>query len=277
MHLLRYTGNVSKEEFKRRVGAQSFWYHSYYFDNRFQVRGHYNIGADILDYGFPKDMAGMKILDIGTGSGWFAIYFEQQGAEVTTVDARGYSDFDVYGRYAYPTPLDEQREPDQIDDEGGPLYYSPVSGGFWIMKDILGSDVRFRNARVYNISPDLFGRETFDLVFMGAILLHLRDPIGALMAARSVCRDQLIATTPVCVDAAEENALPRQYLPYTAIDKISWWLPNLACFHHWFLAAGFREVNVERELTLRSDIEHRDEEGRIINASQILRVGCASI
>ena len=42
-------------------------------------------------------MTTMSVLDIGTGSGWFATYFEQRGAQVTTIDARGYSDFDVYG------------------------------------------------------------------------------------------------------------------------------------------------------------------------------------
>jgi protein-L-isoaspartate O-methyltransferase len=44
----------------------------------------------------------MRVLDIGTGAGWFAFYFEQLGAEVVTVDARGYCDFDVYGRPGYP-------------------------------------------------------------------------------------------------------------------------------------------------------------------------------
>jgi len=277
MHVLRYTGTSNKEEFERRVGELPFWYHSYYFDNQLQVRGDYHIGADIEDYGFPPDMEGMKILDIGSGAGWFSTYFEQQGAIVTATDARGYCDFDRYGYHQYTDPSDEGRnEPDRIDEDGNPVYHSPVSAGFWIMMDLLGSKIRFRNARAYDISPALFGGETFDLVFMGALLCHLRDPIGALMAARSVCTGRIIATTPVIQGEPAKKTPPRQYLPYTEIDQITWWLPNEACFRHWFLAAGFRDVNVERRLTMRCDVE-RFHNKRSVNASQVLGLGTATV
>ena len=276
MYRLKFTGSLTKDEFEERCAAQKWWYHSYYFDNGYQVRGDYNIGADIEDYGFPESMDGMRVLDIGTGAGWFAFYFEQLGADVTTVDARGYCDFDVYGRYYYPQPDSEGKTPDRYLEDGTPIYYSPVSGGFWIMKEILGSRVRAVNARAYDLRQEMFGRRSFDLIFMGAILCHLRDPIGALMAARRLCRGQIIATTPVVIGEPESEVGPRQYLPYTEIDNITWWLPNEACFRHWFLAAGFRDVDVSKSITLRCDVEHRDPEtGRITNENQILRVGTA--
>jgi len=278
MHRLKFTGSLTKDEFEKRCAAQRWWYHSYYFDNGYEVRGDYNIGADIADYGFPQKMDGMRVLDIGTGAGWFAFYFEQLGAEVTTVDARGYCDFDVYGRYYYPQPDSEGKVPDRYLDDGTPIYYSPVSGAFWIMKEILGSKVRAVNARVYDLRQEMFGRQPFDLVFMGAILCHLRDPIGALMAARRLCRGRIIATTPVVIGEPESEVGPRQYLPYTEIDNITWWLPNEACFRHWFLAAGFRDVDVSRSITLRCDVEHKDPDtGRITNESQTLRVGTAVV
>lgn len=275
MYELHFTGNLSEAEFNNRCQRQPWWYHSYYFDNGFSVRGDYNIGADIENYGFPSSLQGLKVLDIGTAAGWFAFHFEQLGAAVTAVDARGRNDMDEYGRHDYP-PIGD-RKPDRIGPEGEPIYYSRSSGAFWTMRDILGSRIRFRNARVYDISPELFGGEKFDLVFMGAILCHLRDPIGALMAARSVCAGQLVATTPVVLGEPEAEVGPRQYLPYTGIDSIGWWLPNEACFRHWFLAAGFREVDISRQVNLQDDVEHRDETGRIVNETQLLRVGWAKI
>ena len=277
MHQLRYTGVLADAEFHAKCSTQKLWYHSYYFDNGFTVRGDYNIGADIDSYGFPIDMSGMNVLDIGTGGGWFALYFEQRGAKVTTVDARGYCDFDAYGRYYNPPVSSEGREPDRFADDGTPIYYSPVSGAFWIMKEILGSKVQFVNARAYEVRPELFGGQRFDLVFMGALLCHLRDPIGALMSARSVCARQIIATTPVVIGEPEAETLPRQYLPYTDLDDISWWLPNEACFRHWFLAAGFKEVNIDRKTIIRCDVENRNERGRVVNADQQLRVGIGFI
>ncbi len=272
---LHFSGDVSADEFNRRCAERENWYHSYYFDNGYAQRGDYNIGADIHDYGFPPSMQGMKVLDIGTGAGWFAFYFEQLGAEVHTVDASGYADFDVYGRVEEPGLDSAGRAPDRLDERGNPVYDSPVSGAFWIMRDLLKSRVRFQNSRVYDIRRELFGGTRFDVVFLGAILCHLRDPIGALMAARRVCAGQVVATTPVVIGEPESEVLPRQYLPYTSLDRISWWLPNEACFRHWFLAAGFRDVNIETSITLRCDVEHPDPNGRIVNADQTLRLGRA--
>ncbi|MGA7415094.1 MAG: methyltransferase domain-containing protein, partial [Bryobacteraceae bacterium] len=194
---LRFTGHSSREDFDRRCQSLPWWYHSYYFDNGFTIRGDYDMAADVTDYGFPQSMSGMNVLDVGTGAGWFSFYFEQLGAEVTTVDARGYSDFDVYGRFNYPPIEEEKPAPDQVDADGAPLYFSPVSRGFWLMKELLGSNVQYKNARAYDIHPDLFDGKKFDLVFLGSILCHLRDPIGALMAARSVCKHRVIAATTV--------------------------------------------------------------------------------
>src|SRR5437879_1860889 len=101
-HQLRFTGTCDQAEFTARCAEHDFWYHTFRFDNGFMQRGDYDIGYDVADYGFPPDMRGMSVLDVGTGSGWFATYFEQAGAEVTTVDARGYCDFDVFGRATYP-------------------------------------------------------------------------------------------------------------------------------------------------------------------------------
>jgi hypothetical protein len=123
----------------------------------------------------------------------------------------------------------------------------------------------------------MFKGRRFDLVFMGALLCHLRDPIGALMAARTVCESRIIVSTPVVLGEPEGEVMPRQYLPYTEIDRISWWLPNEACFRHWFLAAGFRSVDVSRSITLRGDIEHRDSSGRVHNENQTHRVAHAKI
>lgn len=274
-HLLRFSGDIDVEEFNKRCDELPWWYHSYYFENGFKTRGDYDIGADIDAYGFPESMEGMRVLDVGTGAGWFAFYFEQLGAQVVTVDARGYCDFDVYGRPFYLSIEKENRSPDRFEQEA-PIYHSPVSRGFWIMKEILKSGAEFKNARVYDLNPEMFGGLKFDLVFLGALLCHLRDPIGALMAARRVCKHRVIASTPVILGETEPEALPRQYLPYTAVDKISWWLPNEACFRHWFLAAGFIGVDVSRQVNLRADIQ-RHEDGKWANGDQILRVGSAFV
>jgi SAM-dependent methyltransferase len=261
---LAFTGTASEEEFRARCAEHDYWYHSFYFDNGFEQRGDYDIGRDIESYGFPEDMTGMSVLDVGTGSGWFATYFEQRGADVTTVDARGYSDFDIFGRPAYPDISDEKPEPDVRLPDGRALYFSPVSKAFWIMKELLGLRAEPANARVYELGPDLFGGRSFDLVFVGALLMHLRDPIGALMAIHSVCRGRVIATSFLLEGGADPPVM--QLLQG---DKIAWWAPNRSCLIAWFEGAGFTRVDLAGAVKLTVDKPYFDAQGHSSAANQV--------
>jgi 2-polyprenyl-3-methyl-5-hydroxy-6-metoxy-1,4-benzoquinol methylase len=265
---------MTQEDFTRHCSTNTErWYHSYYFDNGYEVRGDYDIGSDIQDYGFPKSMNGMKVLDIGTAAGWFAFYFEQQGAEVTAIDARGRDDYDLYGKFEYPTPESSGRKPDRFDESGRPVYYNPVSHAFWRMRDALQSKLLFRNLRVSEISKETLDGAEFDLVFMGAILAHLRDPIGSLAAVRKICRGHIIASTAIM---QEHIDVPGQFLPYIEQENDIWWLPDKSCFEKWFVAAGFDNVDVSRQVTLRPD-QPRYENGKVANRSRVLTIGSASV
>ena len=48
---------------------------------------------------------------------------------------------------------------------------------------------------MYDLDPDVHG--SFDFVFMGSLLLHLRDPAGALMAVRRVAGGELLSVDSV--------------------------------------------------------------------------------
>ena len=273
---LKYTGKEDQQAFERVCAEHDFWYHSFYFDNGFQKQGDYDIGKDIEQYGFPKDMSGMSVLDVGTGSGWFATYFEQLGADVTTVDARGFSDFDVFGRYKYPDIKEEKAKPDKILSNGQEVYYSPVSKGFWIMKETLGLKAKYVNARIYDICPELFDGKTFDLVFLGSLLMHVRDPIGALMAIRSVCKDRIISNTLI-LDANPEEIPVMIMLADDFNNKFNWWQPTKACVIKWFKAAGFAQVNVDRTVNLTTDEVYVDDKGKSSGCNQTLYLVDASI
>ncbi len=275
-HRLHFSGGMGPQEFDSRCRENPWWTHSFYFDNGFHVRGDYDIGSGLAAYGFPESLEGLRVLDVGTASGWFAFYFEQQGAEVVTLDPGGPSDTDIYGRGAAPATDWKGRPPDRTAEDGAPVFYGAANRGFWIMKDVLGSHVQYKSARVYDISPTVFEGQKFDLVFLGGILGHLRDPIGALMAARSVCKHRIIATAAVAPGEGGSDTPPRQYLPQPEVDGTRWWLPNAACFREWFLAAGFIGVDVSREVTLKCDVP-RTRDGRRINSDEILRIGTAFV
>lgn len=91
------------------------------------------------------------------------------GANVTAFDARGLCDMDVIGRWAYPSLIEEEQEPDVVTAKGTPVYCNRPAKVMLTVNRFLKLDLDFCSGRVYDIPNILSGKE-FDVVFMGAIL-----------------------------------------------------------------------------------------------------------
>ena len=79
---------------------------------------------------------------------------------------------------------------------------------------------------------------SFDFVYVGSLLLHLRDPVAALAAVRSVCAADAVIVD--AIDLAKTLRFPRQ--PVATLDgrgRPWWWKPNLAALARLAEAAGF--------------------------------------
>jgi tRNA (mo5U34)-methyltransferase len=90
---------------------------------------------------------------------------------------------------------------------------------------------------IYQLSPETVG--VFDIVFCGALLIHLSDPLRALYALRSVTREYAIISTPV--DILSLNIRPTARFYGTLLGQ-SYWQPNLKCLKQWIIASGFSRV-----------------------------------
>jgi tRNA (mo5U34)-methyltransferase len=109
--------------------------------------------------------------------------------------------------------------------------------GFLIAKEALGSGVERLDLSVYDLDPGVHG--SFDLIYMGSLLLHLRDPVAALERVRAVCRGQLVA--------ADAINLPLSFLPFPlarldGVGRPYWWEPNPRAFWRLVHGAGFDVV-----------------------------------
>ena len=112
---------------------------------------------------------------------------------------------------------------------------------FELARDALGADVQRRDLSVYDLSPEEIG--TFDFVFMGSLLLHLRNPAGALLATRSVVRGQFLLLEPVLVSLS--LLFPRTPLASLwQLDEPRWWPPNKAGLRGLVESAGFEVLEV---------------------------------
>lgn len=104
----------------------------------------------ILDrIGLPADMRGLRALDIGCSDGYFTFEMERRGAAVMAMD-----------------------------------FVPETYTGFATAHEILGSKAEYIMENVYNLTPAKHGQ--FDVVLFMGVLYHLRKPLAALDAIRSV-------------------------------------------------------------------------------------------
>jgi tRNA (mo5U34)-methyltransferase len=202
------------------------WYHSITVAPGVVTPGLFDL-RPVVDHLPWPDVRGKRCMDVGTSDGFLAFELERRGAiEVVAIDLPAYDDWD------WEIGLKEL----------GPEYLRTVAGpamgaGFATARRLLRSSVDFQSLSTYELTPERMGE--FDVVVCGSLLLHLRDPMRALAAIRSVCRGQLMCTNQI--DLGRSVAHPRA--PLVRLDGTSgitqWWLPNAAGHRQMLRAAGF--------------------------------------
>jgi 2-polyprenyl-3-methyl-5-hydroxy-6-metoxy-1,4-benzoquinol methylase len=69
--------------------SETGWYHSMEFPDGSFVNGYHTL-PDLkqrwAEFGFPEDLTGKRVLDIGAWDGWFSFEAERRGAEVVALD-----------------------------------------------------------------------------------------------------------------------------------------------------------------------------------------------
>jgi tRNA (mo5U34)-methyltransferase len=226
------SGAAVSPDLREQLAAQ--WYHTLELAPGVETPGWFDL-RPIADRVLPASLAGRRCLDVGTFDGFWAFEMESRGAAaVLAIDLLDPRQWD------WPANCEERTvaELAKRKREGE---------GFECARDLLGSAVEHRDLSVYDLDPADVGR--FDLVYVGSLLLHLRDPVRALEATRSVCDGTLI-----CVDAIDLAKTWRHpNRPVATLEGAArpwWWKPNLAALARMVEAAGFELVERPRRVTM---------------------------
>ena len=207
------------------------WYHTLELAPGVVTAGMFDHRGQEDRHGLPPDLSGRRCLDVGTMDGYWAFAMERRGAsEVVAVDIEDPDQLD------WP-PSQRRRVTKTLDETKGER--------FELARRALSSAVQRRLCSVYELDPAELG--TFDFVFCGDMLVHLRDPAGAVERIRSVCRETAVITNPVKEHFPYRN---RPLAQFDGIDEFEWWLPNRAALERLLLAAGFRQVRSGPEFQL---------------------------
>lgn len=230
------------EELLRRVSAVH-WYHSIDLGDGVRTKGEFDTDAALAKIPFPASLAGKRCLDVGTRDGFWAFAMERAGAdEVVGIDID------------HPLDLDNPWMPSAERERLAAVEPDNEVKGFTVAHAALDSKVKRRTVSVYDLHPDDVG--TFDFAYVGTILLHLRDPIGALTALRRVVTGALLVN-----EAVTPSGWP--FGPRAAAARLQdfpgpfWWVPNAAALSRYVRAAGFRIVDGPTGYTMPIDSRKR--------------------
>jgi SAM-dependent methyltransferase len=202
---------------------QISWYHTVELGPGIVTEGVFDLRPWVRRYGLPDRLDGLRVLDVGTWDGFWAFEMERRGAaEVIALDLNGEADLDWPPR----------RRPDQF-----PGFLR--GDGFRLAKEALGSQVERIICNIYDADPSNLG--TFDLVFCGMVLIHLRDQLLALERVARLCHGTFIS--------AEEYDVAGGLVPFPTsryrADRdasVVFWQPSARTWRRMMWTAGFDEV-----------------------------------
>ena len=215
---------MDAEALKGQVDGRE-WYHTIELAPGLETPGWFDTRAVAARLPWP-DLTGKRCLDVGTFDGFWGFERERRGAaEVLACDILDPAEWD------WPVGADDAVVAAISARKRG-------GDGFLTAAAQLGSAVTRHELSVYDLDPTTVG--TFDLVYVGSLLLHLRDPIRALEQVRSVLRSGGSLLLLDAVDAELSLAHPRS--PVVRLDGLGrpwWWKPNKAALARMVEAAGF--------------------------------------
>jgi tRNA (mo5U34)-methyltransferase len=175
----------------------------------------------------------LRVLDVGSWDGFWAFEMERRGAaEVVALDLDDERELDFPPR----------RRPQQFPE-------TRRGDGFRLASEVLGSRVRRVVGNIYDADPAQLG--TFDLVFCGMVVVHLRDQLLALERIARLCRGTFIS--------AEEPDTSIGWLPFPAARyradrdaSVVFWLPSRRAWRRMMWTAGFNQVREHGRFKVRS-------------------------
>jgi tRNA (mo5U34)-methyltransferase len=184
----------------------------------------------VLDrYPVPADLTGLRCLDVGTMDGFWAFEMERRGAASVTA-------IDLDDPEALDWPASLRGGDTSLDDT--------KAERFALARRALGSSVERVTMSVYELSPEL---GTFDFVFCGDLLIHLKDPVSAVEGIRSVTTGSAVIANNIKRFRLREK---EPIAELDGVDQFVWWYTNLAGLVRIVRAAGFSRVDAAEPFDL---------------------------
>ena len=207
------------------------WYHTMELAPGEWTDGWFDLRPSVHHYGLPEDLSGKRALEIGPWDGFWSFEMERRGAEVVAIDIDDERELD------WPPRFRPRESPDE-----------PRGEGFALAKEILGSKAERVVCNVYDAKPENLG--TFDLVFCGSVLIHLRDQLLALQRIADLCTGMFISAE---IYDRTLDLIPFPVARFEAYRKqVEFWRPSTRTWRRMIWAAGFDRVEQRAKFKMQA-------------------------
>ena len=222
--------SFTKDEIVEKVKSVPFWGHSIDLGQGITTPGRVmNNLSTVKKLQLPDDLSGKRVLDIGAWDGFYSFECEKKGAEVVAIDN-----------------LCRMQKEDEKE-------YSDLGNkGFLVAKEILNSNVEYRDMDVYDISREELG--VFDIVLFLGVLYHLKYPLLALEKISTICKDTLILESAYWKSVSQKPLIRYAEGDSFNQDPTNWHIPNIPALESMLRDVGFKKVDVlyTTSMTLKS-------------------------
>ncbi len=233
---------MTDTDLRERIAAAPLWYHTLDLHGT-ETPGWFDLRPIVDRMPWP-DVQGKRCLDVGTYDGFLAFEMERRGAaEVVAVDIADHDQWDW---------------PPDLRAEGGTALAKlagPEKGaGFRVAHEILESSVTRHEISIYDLDPDRLG--TFDVVVCGSLLLHLRDPLRALEAVRTVTEGVFLSSETIDLPLTVLHPRRPTAKLLGAGELCQWWIPNAACHEQMLRSSGFSIERTSKPYSIPYGVAH---------------------
>jgi tRNA (mo5U34)-methyltransferase len=158
----------------------------------------------ILEKVIPRDLSGLRILDIGCAEGFFAIEMARRGAQVVAVDA-------------------------------APQYIARLN---WLIAHFGLANITTRVATIESMAE---ANERFDFVLMIALLYHLRSPQLGLDIVSKFTNTLYLESL---LHDSNDNSYLYLRQPVEGVQFMPKWIPTEKCILDMLAFAGFSNTTI---------------------------------
>jgi hypothetical protein len=224
---------------------ECYFYHTIDLPGHGTIHGAWDLREHLDDYLGFVDFTDKRVFDAGTATGLLAFEAEKKGAsEVIAFDLAPtdeadrvpYTEQQLLQVLKHTLPeLNEERKQGLIK----------VNNSFWFCHKALRSKVKKCYGNIYQIPQ---GIGLVDISILGAILLHMRNPLNALEQTAKITKETMIVTDycwpAVNKDLPVSMLIPTPIVPKSSIPLIldAWWMNSPGLISQFLKILGFTEI-----------------------------------